>query len=84
MYQVLSKNVVVKDGIDDIFEKLYESDNNLESKNKTEFYAKEVKGHHHHHHHEHEGHSHGHDDRSHAHEGAIGFTHAHVMKREVK
>ena len=40
MYKMLKKNITTKDGVDDIFEKLYESDNDLKDKPDEEIVAK--------------------------------------------
>ena len=39
MFKVLSKSILAKDGIDDLFEKHYESDDGLERKKLVEFYV---------------------------------------------
>ena len=70
MFKVLSKSILTKDGIDDLFEKHYESESDLERKKLVETYVKEVK----------DDPEHDHQD----HEGASGHVHAHVMQRELK
>lgn len=43
MFKVLSKSILTKDGIDDLFEKHYETDHGIDKQELIENYVKEVR-----------------------------------------
>ena len=69
MFKVLQRSVKTKEGIDELFEKFYESEDEADQKGMLEIYAQEVNEN---------------DDHGHEHDTDKKFRHAHAMKRVVE